>query len=134
RVRDDWLAAERAKAAAQQASAVVERLQGGADMGAIAAELGVEMQTSAPVTRDGRDPANGLGPAAVERLFTLEPGGVASVADGDDQVVLRLAEIREAEPGNDPAAADEVSENLRGAMSNDVMTQFMAALQDDIPV
>src|SRR5690606_36134154 len=93
-----------------------------------------EMQTSAPVTRDGRDAASGLGPAAVERLFTLERGGVAAVADGDDKVVVRLAEIREAQPGDDPAAADEVSDNLRGAISNDVMSQFMAALQNDIPV
>lgn len=130
----DWLAAERAKAAADKAASIVEQLNGGADMATLAAELGREVKTSTPVTRDGEDAVASLDPVAVETLFTLEQGGAAAVADGDDQVILRLAEIRAPADGGDPVATAELRDALRRDLANDVVSQFMAALQQEVPV
>jgi peptidyl-prolyl cis-trans isomerase D len=130
----DWLAAERAKAAADKAASIVEQLNGGADMATLAAELGREVKTSTPVTRDGEDAVASLDPVAVETLFTLEQGDAAAVADGDDQVILRLAEIRAPADGGDPVATAELRDALRRDLANDVVSQFMAALQQEVPV
>jgi peptidyl-prolyl cis-trans isomerase D len=130
----DWLAAERAKAAAEKAASVVEQLNGGTDIATLAAELGREVKTSLPVTRDGEDAAASLDPVAVETLFTLKQGEVATVADGDDQVILRLTEIRAPADGGDPVATAELRDTLRRDLANDVVSQFMAALQQEVPV
>lgn len=130
----DWLAAERAKAAAEKAASIVEQLNGGADIGTLAAELGREVKTSTPVTRDGEDAVAGLDQMAVEALFTLKQGEAAAVADGDDQVILRLTEIRAPADSDDPVATAELRDTLRRDLANDVLSQFMAALQQEIPV
>jgi peptidyl-prolyl cis-trans isomerase D len=130
----DWLAAERAKAAAEKAASVVEQLNGGADIAALAAELGREVKTSLPLTRDGEDVAASLDPVAVETLFTLKQGEAAAVAAEDDQVILRLAEIRAPADGGDPVATAELRDTLRRDIANDVVSQFMAALQQEVPV
>jgi peptidyl-prolyl cis-trans isomerase D len=130
----DWLAAERAKAAAEKAASVVEQLNGGADIAALAAELGREVKTSLPLTRDGEDVAASLDPVAVETLFTLKQGEAAAVAAEDDQVILRLAEIRAPADGGDPVATAELRDTLRRDLANDVVSQFMAALQQEVPV
>ena len=130
----DWLAAERAKAAAAKAASIVEQLNGGADIATVAAELGREVKTSLPLTRDGEDAAASLDPVAVETLFTLKQGEVAAVADGDDQVILRLTEIRAPADGGDPVATAELRDTLRRDLANDVVNQFMAALQQEVPV
>lgn len=130
----DWLAAERAKAAAERAKAAVERLKAGEDMTAIATELGTTVKTSTAVTRDGEDAVAGLDPAAVDTLFTLQPGEAAAVPMGDDQLVLKLLEIREPSDGSDPAATTEVRTALRADLANDLVSQFMDALQQRIPV
>ena len=130
----DWLAAERAKAAAEKAASIAEQLNGGADIATLAADLRREVKTSLPLTRDGEDAAASLDPVAVETLFTLKQGEAATVADGDDQVILRLVEIRAPGDGGDPVATAELRDTLRRDLANDVVSQFMAALQQEVPV
>lgn len=134
RVREDWRAAQRAKAAQERAAGIVERLQGGASMAEIASELGQEVKTSNAVTRDGSDAAAWLDSGAVAKLFTLEQGGVAAAPAGDDQVIMRLAEIRQPGPTDQPTVVSQINDSLRGAMAADLVNGFMAAVQQEIPV
>lgn len=134
RVRADWMAAQRAKAAEERAAALVERLEGGASMAEIATELGQEVKTSGALTRDGSDAAAWLDSGAVAKLFTLEQGGVAAAPAGDDQVIMRLAEIRQPAPTDQPAVISQINDSLRGAMAADLVNGFMAAVQQEIPV
>lgn len=134
RVRADWMAAQRAKAAEERAAALVERLEGGAGMAEIATELGQEVKTSGALTRDGSDAAAWLDSGAVAKLFTLEQGGVAAAPAGDDQVIMRLAEIRQPAPTDQPAVISQINDSLRGAMAADLVNGFMAAVQQEIPV
>lgn len=129
-----WLAAKRAEAAAVKAAAIVERLQGGESMATVATELGQEVKTSNAVTRDGSDPAASLDSGAVTRLFTIEQGQAAAASVGDDQVVMRLTEIREPSTTDDPAAVLRLRDSLRGAIASDLVNGFMAAVQQEIPV
>ena len=133
-VTADWLSDSWAKAAAEKATAIVGRLNAGESLTAIATELGTEVSTSKPVKRDGSDVAANLPAAVVPQLFTLKQGEVAAVADGGDQIILRLAEIRTPTDGGDPAATADLRQALRGEMANDVVNQFMAALQQEIDV
>lgn len=134
RVTADWLSDAWAKAAAEKATAIVARLDAGESMAAVAGELGTEPRTSKPVKRDGSDVAANLPAAIVPQLFALKQGEVAAVADGGDQIIMRLTEIRAPADGGDPAATADLRQSLRGEMANDVVNQFMAALQQEIDV
>jgi peptidyl-prolyl cis-trans isomerase D len=133
-VTADWLSDAWAKAAAEKATAIIERLNAGESLATIATELGTQPSTSKPVMRDGSDVAANLPAAIVPQLFTLKQGEVAAVADGGDQIILRLVEIRAPTDGGDPAATADLRQSLRGELANDVVNQFMAALQQEIDV
>lgn len=133
-VTADWLADAWAKAAAEKANAIVTRVNAGESLAAVAAELGAEVKTSKPVTRDGSDAAANLPADAVQQLFALAADETAVVADGNDQIVVRLKETTEPADGADPQATAELRGTLRADIANDIVSQFMAALQQDIEV
>lgn len=130
----DWKQAARTEAAAAQALALVERLKGGEDMAVLAAEQGLEIRTSAALARDTSDVVSGLSSQAVDELFALAPGDVSVVTDAGDQVIVRLADIQKPTDAGDPTATAEIRETLRRSLANDVVSEFVAALQQDIPV
>ena len=130
----DWQQAQRTEAAAAQALALVERHKGGEDIAALAAELGQEIKTSAPLARDASDVVSGLSSQAVDELFALAPGDVSVVTEAGDQVIVHLAEIQKPTDAGDPTATAEVRETLRRSIATDVVSDFVAALQQDIPV
>lgn len=134
RVEQDWLAAQRAKMAAEKAAALVERINGGESMATVAAELGQEVKTSKPVRRDGSDAGAWLDTAAVARLFTLKQGEAAAAPAGGDQVIMRLTEIRKPGTTSDSSATAGLRNSLHESLAGEVINQFMAAVQQDVTV
>jgi peptidyl-prolyl cis-trans isomerase D len=133
-VTADWLADAWAKAAAEKANTIVTRVNAGESLDAVAAEMGAEVKTSKPVTRDGSDPEANLSPDAVQMLFALAQDETGVVADGNDQIVLRLTQVSEPTNSSDPQATAELRAALRSDIANDIVSQFMGALQQDIEV
>lgn len=129
----DWQAAQRAKAASERAEALAERLRGGGDIAAIAAEAGLSVKTSQPFTREAGDTAADIGPTLAGRLFDAKPGEVVTAPTATGTVVARLQEIVPADPAA-RSAIEDVRSAVRRSLIGDVLAQFGAALRERIDV
>jgi peptidyl-prolyl cis-trans isomerase D len=124
-----WRRQQRSEAAAETARAVAERLRAGEDMVTVAAETGLSLRQTPPVTRDAQRPDHGAPAPVVSALFALGPGEVSEVAAEDGHYVVRLAEVIAADPAAAEAAADQIRQQLRRSLSGDILAQFSDALR-----
>lgn len=132
RVAAAWKAAQRETKAEATAEALADRLRRGEDIGAIAAEAGVEARTTEPFTRQ---PANAVLPRPlVLDLFKAPLGGVAVGRADDGYVVARLHEIQPANPAADAEGVAEVERALAETLRNDIQAAFAATLREEHPV
>ena len=123
-----WEQAQRDAAASALADDVAERLRGGAEPEAVAADIPVaEAGRTEPLLRDGSN-ADDLPAAFVEQLFEIAPGEVTLGDTPEGAVVARLVEIVPADPDEDvlTAIGADAAEGLRG----DLVAQFAGALRD----
>lgn len=121
-----WKDAARRRKAEARAKEIVERVEAGATLAAVAADLGLEVTTQDPVLRDDRT----LPPGIVSQLFEARPGALAAAAIDDGHMVAQLREIQPAKPGSDKAGVKAVEQDLRSAMARDLLEQYGAALLD----
>ncbi len=133
RVIADWQAAERDKAAGAAAAAAAAEVDGGADLAAVAARLGVAVKTSEPFARGAGDPGAGIDAALAAELFEAATGkAVAGTAEGG-HVVAVLKEIRPAAPGDAGGVAD-IEKGIKEGIAVDLLAQFSAALRQQIEI
>jgi len=131
-VADAWRAAQREVKAKATAEALADRLGRGEDIGAIAAEMGVDVVTTEPFTRQ---PAGGALPRpVVADLFKARIGGAAVGRADDGYVIARLHEIRPASPAADADGVAAMERAIVDALRNDIQTTFAAALRERFPV
>lgn len=128
-----WIKDEQDKALAAKAEAAAERIRSGETIEAIAAELGAQVKTSAPFTRDDGDPAASVDRRLASTLFALESGEVATAAVRDGHVIAQLVEIKAPEPAAGEEA-EALQAELRRGLASDVRAQYVRALQREIPV
>lgn len=128
-VQTAWIAAERRKAAAALADKLVERGEKGEAMAQIAKDAGGQLVTTRPFKRTER--GTGLPTAAVQRAFILSQDAVASAEteDGSTRVVFKVVGIDIPKPPSQQQSDAIAAEVTRG-MQNDVLAEFIAALQD----
>jgi len=129
-----WSAAERAKAATAKADEIVKRIAAGGDIKDIAAEMGVELQTSNAFKRDGTGGEPSVTPDLAAKLFALRIGEAAAGAGQGGQVVGVLDAIKPADPTQDQTGADELNADLRSQLEGDVLQQFGERLRQSIGV
>lgn len=137
-VKDEALARyradRRAKALAEFADGLVKRIEGGATIEAIAAELGRPVQQFSAIRRSSRDPA--LGNAGVERAFAGAVGRPVSAVSSDGAGRMLIIPVATSLLPYDPAA-DERSGLLREisqGMAEDIMAQYTSAIRKEIGV
>ncbi len=135
-VRDDVLAAVKTQAlgdlAAAERDKLLDRLKSGAAISAIAAELGVAIQTTDPITRHSGAPS--LSGPARDAAFNLESGqatGGAS-ADGQTQFLIQLVEIIPADIAEDDEGANNLASTIGEAFAEDVRALYLSTLRDEI--
>ena len=132
-VRDVYFASERRRLLSELAARLAERLRNGEPMATIAAEVGGAPETTLPVTRTTIP--QGLTQAAVTQAFALPKGGAGSAetADGTSRTLFRVTEITPPPP---PTAeqAQKIRKELEQSLENDVLAQYVAALQDRLGV
>ena len=122
-VIDLWRQQAKQQEAEKRANALVERLNGGADM----ASTGSAVETIKALDRTGG--GNQLPVGLVRALFAAAPGQALSFAGGGaDYIVARVAAV------NAPAGGEEavtgLQEALSTAMAEDLAAQFTTALHD----
>ena len=139
-VRDQVVAAWRAErqreAAAERAKKLVEKVKGGADLAALAAEAGLSVRTSNPISRAGEGADSAMSPALLGALFKLAPGDVTSAPtpNGDGQVVARLTLVKEAEGTPDETAKARHNAEIAGGIAQDILTRYEELLEEEIGV
>lgn len=112
---------------------LVERVHKGETLEAIAAELGLAVQTTKPFKRT--DTVEGLAPGAVQQAFALAKGaaGSAPAPDPRARMLILLTDIK---PAGIPTAqeADRLRDGLVRHVQNDVVEGYLGGLQDRVGV
>jgi peptidyl-prolyl cis-trans isomerase D len=130
-----WKAEARLAAATVRAAGLAEKARQ-ADLAQLANEAGFPFQRTEPQTRQEAASGEALSFEAAQILFGLAPGETATAAnrEGDGRLVLKLVEIRPADPAADQAGVARLRDQLRAAMADDLLTGFRAALEREIDV
>ena len=129
KVVEAWQAEERRKLADAKVKAAVEKAEAGADLAAIAKELGLEVRTTKAVTRFEADQPNYLTQPVVTALFKLAPGKVQSVRTAEGSVIVRLKQVEAVDLAKDKEALDRFGKQVDTMVANDLILQLVAALR-----
>lgn len=133
-VETAWIEQETRSRLRTKAEELVEKGKTGATLETLAEEnKGGEVQTASGLKRV--ETPEGLPASAVSLAFTLPLNGFGTVQmpDGKSQAVFQLAEIKDA-PALDEAQAKALRDELRQNLGVDILTQYVAGLQNDYGV
>lgn len=130
RWRDDQIA-ERLR---NKAKELADKLGGGAAMATIAAADGLKVETASGLKRG--NPSEAISANLLEEVFKSAKG-VPTTAEGQnatERVVFRVTDIKV--PSLDPgsAAAKRIDDELKRALADDLMGQYLVRLQNDLGV
>jgi peptidyl-prolyl cis-trans isomerase D len=118
---------------AERARQQVERIAKGETLEAVAAEAGVNAKTATELAR--RSPKEDLSADVVARIFATPVGQAAHAANGPDtRVVFMVKEATVPPLVRSMQEAQRLEDQLQAALSDDLMAQFLAAVQRDVPV
>jgi len=129
-----WQEAERAKGSRGVAEKALERAKSSTDLATIAKDSGEELVVSSAFTRlaDGA-PADAT-PEVIDQVFKLKLGEAAIVRGGDATFLVRLKEIKQADPATAKAQVDTLRDQVTSAMRNDLLAQLTNGLRQKFPV
>src|SRR6516165_8148970 len=127
-----WQGNQRREKVAKTAEELASAVKPGARLAAVAAEKGLKVRTSSPLSRQpGRDDATS--PALAAKLFAAKPGEVVTAGDAAGSYVAQLDEVQPPETPSQNATA-EASRNLNQGMRTDLSVEFTQALRARFPV
>ena len=125
----DWTAEQQRNALAAKATELKGRVEKGETLAAIAAELGIAVETKSGLRRSSEDAA--LSPAAVTAAFGGANGLVANAPGigGEGQILLKVTGVDDSNPGdaldNDARQIDAIAQ----ASGDDILDQMVSELQ-----
>ncbi|EFL90254.1 SurA N-terminal domain-containing protein [Ahrensia sp. R2A130] len=137
RLTTDWMAAERGKMVQQKAEALKARLDGGASMRELSAEVDPSTLGAAPTTQplNRTGTAQGFPSAATQEGFKGAEGHIA-IVDGSEagtSILLKVKEVRLPEAAAAPNVDQQVNIANEGA-ADDLLNQMIARLQGEYGV
>lgn len=126
-----WRGDEIARILQEKGAELVKRIEAGESIEAVAKDVGLEAQVDQEVRRLG---ASKLPTPAVARAFSIPVGGVASAANGSERIVFKVNDA--VVPPFDPEAETikGLEPQLRNAMTEDILAQYIARVQEDLGV
>jgi peptidyl-prolyl cis-trans isomerase D len=127
-VREAYLASEQRKALSELARKLVERLNKGETIEAVAKEQGVKVETSKPLKR--ADKSEPLPPSAIGNAFAIQKHAAAwaETADQKSRVVFKVSDII-VPAAPDKESADKLAREIGTQMAGDLAAQYLGALQ-----
>jgi len=129
----EWKTAEQAKRAVTEAGQIAEGLRAGKAPASFAAETGVDVRVSKPVSLLGDvDPA--LPQTTLPEIFKLKKGDVTVMPMPDRQLVVRLSELVDTDPAKAGDALDKVKEELQNRMPGERAAEYLKYLRVLFPV
>ena len=133
-VTELWRDAQRAKLAREKAEALAERIRSGNEFEVVAAEAGLTVAQTKPVTRFETAVASTPSPTLASKLFRVSVGAVTTATAAEGHLVAKLIEVVAADPYTDPDAVAAVRESLVGALQGDLLEQFLATMRGEYGV
>jgi peptidyl-prolyl cis-trans isomerase D len=125
---------EIAKRLAAKADAMVEKLKAGGALKDVAAEGNLKVETAAGIKRG--DPTENLSAPTINAVFRT-PKGAAGSAEGvqaTQRVVFRVNEVKVPDLDMNSPDAKQISDTLRSALGNELLTGYGERLERDVGV
>ena len=128
----DWQNSWRHQETVKKAEALQDRLEKGESLEAIAAELSLPVQTSTAALRNEME--GELSPAALEDLFTLQPGayGVSVNKEGNGTLLYGLNQVIPADPETDKEMFTQISGRIMNSLRAGIVAEYENHLQKEI--
>jgi hypothetical protein len=133
-VTELWRGSQRAKLAREKAEALAARIGVGNEFETVAAEAGLIVARTKPVTRFDSAIESTPSPALAAKLFQIGIGEVTTAAAAQGHLVAKLTEVVAADPDSDPDAVAAVRESLVGTLQSDLLEQFLATMRGEYAV
>jgi len=132
-VTDAWLAEKRAAAAKAKATELFEKAKAEKDdLAKIAAESGLTVETTPPVTRAGR--SESVAPQVVAAIFGAKPGALTRASTPDAEVLIKVKEIVPSDAAEAEKQTTELGQRLRDQIADDLASAFAQSLRQRYPV
>jgi peptidyl-prolyl cis-trans isomerase D len=131
-VAAQWRADQVSRRLADRARGLVERLEKGETIEAVAAEAGVEAKTATDLAR--RASKGELSTEVVNRMFSVPVGKAASVETGDSRVVFKVTGASIPPFVTTTAAAASLADQLRNLLTEDLLAEYVAQAQSEMGV
>jgi peptidyl-prolyl cis-trans isomerase D len=126
-----WRQSELTRLTREKGDALVAELEAGKSLEDLAAETGLGIEESQPMTRNENDPARTPSPRFASALFELEDRGVMGLSVGDGFIVARLDQVIAADASGNSAAFEATEQALAQELKADFFDLFMAALETE---
>jgi len=123
--------AEKAKAIAEK---VLNRLNAGDDLEAVAKENNLSVKVSKPFARTDQGQVSQLAGALVGKVFDLAVGKAALERSASGYQVARLKEVIAVVPGADQKGLKTLRDELTSALQGDVIVQLGESLRKDVSI
>jgi peptidyl-prolyl cis-trans isomerase D len=134
-VRDEvlrlWRHSQVALLTREKGDALVDELESGKSLDDLAAENGLSIVVSPPMTRNENDPAITPSPRFAAALFEIETGRVAGLPVADGYIVARLDDVIPADASSDSAAFEATELALTQSLKADFFDLYMSALESE---
>ena len=132
RVANDWKSEEVQRRLSDKARELVEKLNGGAELAALASELGLTAQTATDITRS--NPRPDLDRPVVTRAFATPVGKASDAATDTGRTVFKVtaASVPPLVTSTQQAAA--VEDQLRQALAEDLLAEYFADVEKQLGV
>ncbi len=129
-----WKAEQRSAAARKRAETIVEKVAQGKTLAEAGAEFDLKPQTTPAVRRDGTGEEGRVASEVAAQLFSMKPNDAGIVAARDGHSVVRLSEIRPADPAADAEGMERLRATLDQQIGGDLVAEMAQALRERYPV
>lgn len=130
----DWTKEKAAEALGARASELNDRLGKGAELEAIAAELGIAVESKFSLKRGDGDPV--FGEAAVMSAFAGGVGHTGATPDtaGNNRILFKVKSVNNAAGVTSDTVPDEQKQQVSRRVADDILDQMIGRLQSDYGV
>lgn len=129
-----WQDGERQRLANEEATKIADRLNAGETIDAIAAELGLKIETTEAINRFESAPSMTPSAELSPKLFTIEPGKAITANSDQGAVVAKLQLVIAADPSKDPERVALVRDSFDSSWRSDLVQQILGSLQQTYPI
>lgn len=134
KVEARWRQAQIAERLKAKAAALVEKLNSGASLQEVAAGEQLKVETASGLQRG--KPSEALSANLIDQVFRT-PSGKAGAAQGQsetEQVVFRVTDVKVEPLAADSPQAKRIEETLQRSYADDVLSEYVVQLQNELGV